>query len=577
MKKRMFEEQFKNWHIRRKLTSSFGLIIITTFILIVMLLGGMSAIEGRLKKLYYGPTMNIHYSADLYYPQLDIQRAVNRIMAEGEENLATLYPSLEETINNNLLIMDNAYAHLKESLLTQEDRDYLEEINAKLNNEITPYRVQTLALIKSGNFDAAREYNNNYYKPSVDEVKEMIEELELSIMNTAAEFEHDAEVFAMILNISGIVLLIIITTIAIRLALMVTKGILNPVVEIEKAVIQLRTGDLSGSRLITYKSEDELGVLAQNLRESLDIISDYVSEISENFEIVAQGDLTKDFNEITDFLGDFSTIKNSFITIIKEFNITLLQIQQTALQVNSGSEEIAGAANELAVGTGEQASAVEELTAIVETVSSMAENAAEEAEKTYEEMMKSVEEVQNERHQMQLLQKEMQNIKQISNEIETIVTAIEEIASQTSLLALNASIEAARAGEAGRGFAVVADQIGKLATDSAQAVVNTKALIGKTIEEIDKGNKVTEETAKGFERIIGEIEKFASSSKENSEVSRTQSQALGQVTDGITQISLVTQQNAAASEECSAISRELAERANELNFLVSNFKLHNNK
>lgn len=117
---------------------------------------------------------------------------------------------------------------------------------------------------------------------------------------------------------------------------------------------------------------------------------------------------------------------------------------------------------------------------------------------------------------------------------------IEDIASQTSLLVLNASIEAARAGQAGRGFAVVANQIGKLATDSATALLNTKELIGKTVEEINKGNKVTEETAEGFKRIIGELENFAKTTRETSEMAKEQSQVLLQVEQGVNQISLIT-------------------------------------
>ena len=168
-------------------------------------------------------------------------------------------------------------------------------------------------------------------------------------------------------------------------------------------------------------------------------------------------------------------------------------------------------------------------------------------------------------------------IKEISGEIEKIITTIEEIASQTSLLSLNASIEAARAGEAGRGFAVVADQIGKLATDSAQAVVSTKELIEKTIEEINKGNKITEQTVTGFERIIQNLEAFAEAAKVNRDSALDQSERLNQVTEGVEQISQVTQQNAASSEECSAIGEELAASANELDNLVKVFKLHGSK
>ena len=67
MKKGTLNEKFKNWSVKAKLLYSFGLIILTTFILIVTLLIGMKVIEGRLVKLYEGPTMNIKYSADLYY------------------------------------------------------------------------------------------------------------------------------------------------------------------------------------------------------------------------------------------------------------------------------------------------------------------------------------------------------------------------------------------------------------------------------------------------------------------------------------------------------------------------------
>lgn len=570
-----FDEKLKNWQIKKKLLVAFGIIIITTFLLIVTLLVGMKFIEGRLKKLYDGPTMNIHYSAELYYPQLDIQRAVNRVMAEGVDKADVMYPQLEDAINKNLAIMDEAYKALHERLLTDEDKAKLENINNKLNEEVTGYRIEVLSLLKKGDYEAAKEYNNIYYKPAVDAVKLMIEELETSIMDTAADYESSSAVLAIILIVVGVVLLISITIVAVVLALKVTVGITVPVNEITKAARRMSVGDLSVAEHITYESEDELGVLAHAMRETSYILDGYVAEIAENFELVANGDLTKDFNEITDFLGDFASIKKSFVNILKEFNNTLAKIQDNTTHVDNGSDEIASAANDLASGTGEQASAVEELTATIETVSGMAEEAAKEAEGAYSSMLESVKEAQTERQQMRELQEEMRRIKEISGEIEAIITSIEDIASQTSLLSLNASIEAARAGDAGRGFAVVADQIGKLATDSAQAVVDTKALIGKTIEEIERGNRATETTVAGFERIIKELEMFAGAAKSNSEVSRAQSFALQQVEEGINQISLVTQQNAAGSEECSAISEELAARATELANLVGRFKLYN--
>lgn len=121
---------------------------------------------------------------------------------------------------------------------------------------------------------------------------------------------------------------------------------------------------------------------------------------------------------------------------------------------------------------------------------------------------------------------------------------------------------------------MVADQIGKLATDSAQSVVNTKQLISKTVEEIEKGDRITEMTASAFENIITEMQNFAATAKGVNENAESQAKALGQIEQGIEQITLVTQQNAAASEECSAISEELAARATELDSLVAKFVLH---
>lgn len=574
MKNRGLENLFRNLPIKKKLFYSFGTIILSTFILIVVLLVGMKTIEGRLVKLYEGPTMNIHYSASLYYPQVDIQRAVNRVMAEGVEKLDEMYPQLEATVEKDLAIMEEAYENLSENLLTKENTELLNQINTALTETVNGYRVEVMSLLKAGKFDEAREYNNQYYKPAVDEVKVMIEDLETSIFQVAEDYEASAVTLAIALIIIGVILLLVITWIAVRLAIVVIKSIAIPVDQIETAAEQLRVGDLSHGDDITYEAEDELGNLAKTMRESINILSGYVHEICDNFEQVARGDLTKDFDKITDFLGDFSNIKTSFVVILQEFNETLNEIRTVSSQVDSGSEEVAGAANDLASGTSEQASAVEELTATIETVSSMAEKAAKDAKDSYEKMLVSVEEAEEEKEQMEELKREMQRIMEISGEIETIVTSIEEIASQTSLLALNASIEAARAGEAGRGFAVVADQIGKLATDSATAVLNTKELIGKTVEEINKGNKVTERAAAGFEKIIGELENFAKTTKENSEVSIAQSQALQQVEEGVNQISLVTSNNAASSEECSAISEELAARAQELDSLVNRFKLY---
>lgn len=375
--------------------------------------------------------------------------------------------------------------------------------------------------------------------------------------------------------------MLVVITLVVVFAIVVTSGlgrliikmIVEPVSQITEAAAGMRQGDMSKGAVITYESEDELGIVAKALREAMQILSDYIEEISANLREIAHGDLTKNSNDITDFLGDFASIKESFVYILKNINKTLSEIHETSDQVASSAGEIAKSSRSLSDGATDQASAIEELTATVATVAGLAEESAKNTQEAYDSIRSSADRAGHEKEKMEELTAEMKRIMEISKEIENIITAIEEIASQTNLLSLNASIEAARAGDAGRGFAVVADQIGKLAADSAQSAVNTRELIGKTLEEIEKGNEITASVSVAFANVIEEMMRFAESSQQTNENVKSQAQVLEQVEEGIDQISMVMQNTAAASEECTAISENLSEEAVRLDELVREFKL----
>ena len=226
----------------------------------------------------------------------------------------------------------------------------------------------------------------------------------------------------------------------------------------------------------------------------------------------------------------------------------------------------------MAEGATDQAGAVEELTATVESVSGIAESSAESASGAYQMVRTAVEQADQSREELQALTNAMERISSTSQEIQNIIGSIEEIASQTNLLSLNASIEAARAGEAGKGFAVVADQIGKLAGDSAQAAVNTRDLIEKSLQEIENGNQITEKTVAALNKILESMNDFANAVKGASE-SSTEANMLKQIEQGIEQISSVVQSNSAAAEETSATSQELSAQSEGLKNLVGRFKL----
>ena len=381
-------------------------------------------------------------------------------------------------------------------------------------------------------------------------------------------------------NVCTVIIFIVIVAAGLAIAVVttmigriITNSITEPVEQIDAAVASLRKGELSNVEMLTYESEDEFGDTIRNLKEAMGILADYVSEISVEVKAIAQGDLTRNGDDITDFLGDFSELKTSLLYILKRFNSTLTEISNLAEQVSSNSSEVENASKSLADGATEQAGVIEELNATIDTVVDMAEDTAKETQNASARVKASANKANEEKEKMNELLTEMEHITEISKEIGNIITDIEDIASQTNLLSLNASIEAARAGEAGKGFAVVADQIGKLAADSAKSAVNTRDLIDKTLVEIEKGNTITRTTAESFNQIIEDMKSFAELAENTMEKANSQAESLEQIGQGIEQLSGVVQGNAASSEENTAISINLAEGAAKMRDRVNIFKL----
>ena len=394
------------------------------------------------------------------------------------------------------------------------------------------------------------------------------------------EFQVELDRAKTVANVCTVIIFIVIVAAGLAIAVVttmiggiITNSITEPVEQIDAAVASLRKGELSNVEMLTYESEDELGDTIKNLKEAMGILADYVSEISVEVKAIAQGDLTRNGDDITDFLGDFSELKVSLLYILKRFNSTLTEISNLAEHVSSNASEVENASKSLADGATEQAGVIEELNATIDTVVDLAADTAKETQSASARVKASADKANEEKEKMNDLLMEMEHITEISKEIGNIITDIEDIASQTNLLSLNASIEAARAGEAGKGFAVVADQIGKLAADSAKSAVNTRDLIDKTLVEIENGNTITRTTADAFNQIIADMESFAELAENTMEKANSQAESLEQIGQGIEQLSGVVQGNAASSEENTAISINLAEGAAKMHDRVNIFKL----
>ena len=528
--------------------------------------------------------LNIEKITEVWSPSLEYLQDLETMTAKYRikqyqhlvESDAAIMNSCEEEIQKLESQIQDTDANLDAIMSADSDarkgQDHYEVAKAAWEE----YRAASDEILKLSRAGKQQEASKLMTGKVYEEYKALAEKLTI----LSDEFQAELDRAKTMANVCIIIIFIVIVAAGLAIAVVttqigkiITNSITEPVEQIDAAVASLRKGELSNVEMLTYESEDEFGDTIRNLKEAMGILADYVSEISVEVKAIAQGDLTRNGDDITDFLGDFSELKASLLYILKRFNSTLTEISNLAEQVSSNASEVENASRSLADGATEQAGVIEELNATVDTVVDLAADTAKETQSASARVKASANKANEEKEKMNDLLMEMEHITEISKEIGNIITDIEDIASQTNLLSLNASIEAARAGEAGKGFAVVADQIGKLAADSAKSAVNTRDLIDKTLVEIENGNTITRTTADAFNQIIADMESFAEIAQNTMEKANSQAESLGQIGQGIEQLSSVVQGNAASSEENTAISINLAEGAAKMRDRVNIFKL----
>jgi methyl-accepting chemotaxis protein len=346
---------------------------------------------------------------------------------------------------------------------------------------------------------------------------------------------------------------------------------LDGAVRESREIIQAVLAGASDRRIAINGKSGNLLLLAQSINELIDSVSVTVAETVRVVGMAVEGDLTARMG-IDDKSGDFKALAASVNSMIQAMMDVVAGLTKACRAVQAGAEEISRGNLDLSKRTEEQAASLEETTSSMEQMTSRVKDNADNAVQANQLALAAREHAERGGTVVGSAVAAMSEINAASNRIAEIIGVIDEIAFQTNLLALNAAVEAARAGEQGRGFAVVASEVRNLASRSAGAAKEIKALIQDSVGKVTEGSKLVGESGKVLGEIVTRVKKVTDVMAEIAGSSREQASGIEQVNRAVTSMDVATQQNAALVEEATAAARALSEQATNLMELIGRYR-----
>ncbi|KAA0012745.1 hypothetical protein F0A17_07315 [Billgrantia pellis] len=269
---------------------------------------------------------------------------------------------------------------------------------------------------------------------------------------------------------------------------------------------------------------------------------------------IAGGDLTQplrlEAGDDTSLLAGIESMRLRLVASLENIRRGTARINEGVDQIVIGNQDLSARTEQQAASIEETASSMEELT---QTVGQNAVNAQVASQLAFE----ARETAHQGGEMMADVVTTMQGIAQSAGRMKDIIEVIDSIAFQTSILALNASVEAARAGEQGRGFAVVAGEVRTLASRSADASREIRALIESSHQQVGQGAELVEKTGSTIREVVGAVTRVTDLMEEIASASGEQRIGIEQVNTAVGQMDRVTQQNAALVEQAAGEAETL--------------------
>lgn len=474
----------------------------------------------------------------------------NMMLTDQREDLV----KQKERILESRKTIGNQIDQLKQLVSLPRGKEMLANVLAQRERYIAG-QEKLIALIESGNAEAARQFLNHELRPILRTFQDTLQtfnNFQAELVNLASQSANES--YQQARNIS----LILVT-----LSLLIGGGI-------SIWIIRAVTGPLGGE-------PDEAKAVVER---------------------IAQGDLTTSIRlmpgDQSSLMAATSKMQISLRSMVTGLRSNAEELASAAHQLATSSAQVARATEEQSSSSSAMAAAVEEMTVSINHVSDSAREAhsvttetggmSQEGNRIIEAMvgeMKSISQT------VDNAAGTIQTMGESSQKISSIVQVIKEVAEQTNLLALNAAIEAARAGEQGRGFAVVADEVRKLAERTAKATTEISEMIShvqhsalaavdtmqQAVSRVEQGTSMAQRAndsmlgiSHGTQRVVGAVNEISHALKE-------QSMASNEIASNVEKIAQMSEENSSASRETADTAQRLATLATETRQAVSRFQV----